>query len=90
MTPVQAREYISFRQLDEAAGCPKGTAFRAFKYLDEKLREDRDFILLRADSAPELIEQLRAEDRIYAGSVNVVLLQPSAAERLRNAMPGFS
>ncbi|MEA5445845.1 hypothetical protein VCB98_08445 [Gammaproteobacteria bacterium AB-CW1] len=84
--PEDNPQWLSFRELDEAEHCPKGTAFRAFKRLGEALTEDRDFLLLRAQSHGPDIESLRAQGRIYPASMNVVLLSREAAERVRADM----
>lgn len=74
----------TFRELDQRFGLPKGSAFRAFKRL--ALTEGRDFRLLRAGPDSDEIEELRRAGRIYAASVNVVLLTPAATDRLREAL----
>lgn len=74
----------TFRELDQSFGLPKGSAFRAFKRL--ALTEGRDFRLLRAGPDSDEIEALRRAGRIYAASVNVVLLTPAATDRLRDAL----
>lgn len=68
----------SFRELDEACGQPKGSAFRSFKQIESQLQESHDYLLLNANQQREIIEKLRLQQRIYASSVNVVLLSPSA------------
>ena len=69
----------SFRELDEAAGRPKGSAFRVFKQLAPGLAEGRDFWLLKPGRDDEAIAALRQQRRIYSSSVNVVLLADDAA-----------
>lgn len=76
--------YTTFRDLDQAFGLPKGSAFRTFKR--QALTEGRDFLLLRAGPDSGEIEALRHSGRIYAASVNVVLLTASGADRLRDAL----
>lgn len=71
----------SFRELDQAGGVPKGSAFRVFKHIEQDLEESRDYVLLRSQDQRDLIESLRSSQRIYASSVNVVLLS-TATERL--------
>jgi len=72
----------TFRELDEAAARPKGSAFRAFKRIEPQLREGLDFQLLRAGADDAQIEVLRREQRIYSNSVNIVLLGDAVARRL--------
>jgi len=75
-------QWRSLRELDEQAGWSKGTAFRRFRALESQAREHRDFVLLRHDQHAAAIAELRSTGRIYAGSVNVVLLSPEWAKRL--------
>lgn len=77
-----SRETSTFRELDAAHGLTKGSAFRAFKQVEPELSEGEDFELLQATNDAARIEDLRASERIYPGSVNVVLLQPAAARRV--------
>lgn len=76
--------WVSLRELDEAAGKPKGTAFRAFKRLASQLAELRDFRLLDARRDAGQIAALR--ERIYRSSRNVLLFSPGAAVLLREKM----
>ncbi len=78
--------WLSMRELDEAAGLPKGAAFRAFKALLGALREGSDFVVLDHQTTQALAARLIAEGRLYRSSVNPVLLAPAAAARVRAAM----
>ncbi len=78
----------TFRELDEATGQPKGAAFRAFKRLEPGLREGQDFLLLRPEHDDTRIDELRAQERIYRNSVNIVLLDDALAERLLKHLCG--
>ena len=64
----------TFKELDGLHQRPKGTAFRAFKRLEGCLREGEHYHYLDARSHGAEIAQLRQTGRIYAASVNVVLL----------------
>lgn len=75
-------DYRSIRELDETLGMPKGTAFRLFKRNLESLNENEDFVVLYADSDAEVIARLKAADRLYSQSRNVVLLSPECFELL--------
>lgn len=79
----------TLRELDESAGTPKGTAFRAFKRIEPTLREPLDYRLLRSGEAAAQIGELRGSGRIYDSSRNIVLLSPALSEtllaRLRHA-----
>jgi hypothetical protein len=77
---------VTLRELDERLGRPKGTAFRAFKRAG--LVEGRDFRVLTPGADAAAIAQLRAAGRIYAVSVNVILLTADAAERLAAILRG--
>jgi hypothetical protein len=68
----------TFRELDEAGGLTKGNAFRAFKRIEAQLTEHKDYEVLWPQHQREAIEILRTGGRIYASSVNVVLLAPAA------------
>lgn len=75
--------WLSMRDLDLAAGQPKGTAFRAFKALLGSLEEGRDFVVLDLQAAQALVAALIAQGRLYRGSVHPVLLAPAAAARVQ-------
>jgi len=64
----------TFKELDSLHQRPKGTTFRAFKRLEKSLREGEHYHYLNAQSHGAEIAQLRQAGRIYAASVNVVLL----------------
>lgn len=76
------REWHSFREIDRHLGLPKGSAFRCFKNLRHELEEGRDFRLLDASEDGQTIGQLRQQGRIYAASINVVLLSGLARTRI--------
>ena len=72
--------WVSLRELDERLGQPKGAAFRAFRRAG--FAEGRDFRLLDSARDAAEIAALRAAERIYRSSVNVVLLSRASADRL--------
>lgn len=72
----------SLRELDLAAGLPKGSAFRAFKASLGRLQEGADFIVLDHQIHAALASALHAEGRLYRSSVHPVLLAPAAAEAI--------
>ena len=74
--------WSSFRELDEKWKTRKGTVFLAFKRALPSLREGIDFIYLSHEQHASEIEQLRATERIYANSINAVLLAPEAITAL--------
>lgn len=73
-------------ELDRIGGLAKGSAFRAFKRLEAELLEGKDFTLLTAASDAAGIKKLKAEGRVYASSIIVVLLAPDAAQKILAAM----
>lgn len=75
--------FTSLKELDKTWAVPKGTAFRAFKQALATLVEEQDFTRLDAKHNHAEIETLRASGRIYAGSVNVVLLSQTGMHKLR-------
>ncbi|RJS95057.1 hypothetical protein [Salinisphaera sp. Q1T1-3] len=64
----------SLKEIDEARGASKGTAFLAFKQLKESFDEGRDYYSLNASEDASEIEKLRSDGRIYATTVNAILL----------------
>lgn len=83
---MKREAWRSFRELDLAAGHGKGAAFRAFKALSATFREDEDYVVLAHDRDAEAIAALREQGRIYANSVNVVLVAPSLAAAILDAL----
>ncbi|HUP92635.1 MAG TPA: hypothetical protein VM074_10345 [Solimonas sp.] len=79
-------EWASLRELDGLEGVDKGCAFRAFKRLEAGLVEGRDYALLHHGDDAVAIAALRRAGRIYASSVNIVLLAPALVPALRAAM----
>lgn len=77
-----ALEWHTFRDIDRHLGLPKGSAFRAFKRLRPALREGEDFRVLAAGADNQTIAELRQAGRIYASSINVVLLCTAARARI--------
>ncbi len=77
-----AESLTSFKELDRLWAVPKGAAFRAFKQALPVLVEQRDYIRLDARQHHAEIDALRATGRIYAGSVNVVLLSETGISKL--------
>lgn len=82
------RDWPSLRELDEQLGLRKGSAFRAFRRLEPGLREGEDFVVLQALRDRDRLAALRAQQRIYASSVNVVLLSAATAHCLRAQLSG--
>lgn len=83
------RDYSNWRtlrEIDAAAGVPKGSAFRRFRALEERLEAGRDYRVLHHLDDREAITALRLAGRIYRSSVNVVLLGDTAARQLVEAL----
>jgi hypothetical protein len=74
--------WLSLRELDEASGRVKGTAFRAFKARLDALTEGRDFLVLDHQTHAEPASALHAQGRLYRSSVNPVLLAPALAAQI--------
>lgn len=72
----------SLKELDSAWTVRKGAAFRSFKRMLPDLVEGRDFIYMNAERDHAEIEHLRASQRIYASSINVVMLTVSGVHKL--------
>lgn len=64
----------SLKEIDETRGTVKGTAFRAFKQLEQAFDEGRDFYYLSNEQDAAEIETLRMQRRIYGSTINAVLL----------------
>lgn len=75
---------VTLRELDQSLGLPKGSAFRAFKQL--QLMEMHDYWVLEATADATAIAELGATQRIYASSINVVVLSSRAAGQIRNLL----
>ncbi len=80
------RDWRTLREIDHAAGLPKGSAFRRFKQLQPTLHEGRDHLVLHHENDREAIDALRLAERIYPGSVNVLLFDPETAQQLVAAL----
>lgn len=78
--------WLSMRELDEAAGLPKGSAFRAFKALAGDLAEGTDYVVLDHRTAEGLAASKTVQGRLYRSSIAPVLLSAAAAARVRSAM----
>jgi hypothetical protein len=75
--------WLTLKELDRAAGRPKGSAFRAFKRLEPGWREGEHFEALR-DGAE--LAALHAGGRLYPASRVGILLSPAAAAAVREAI----
>lgn len=64
----------SLKEIDQERGANKGTAFLAFKQLKESFDEGRDYYYLSAREDAAEIDRLRESDRIYATTVNAIML----------------
>ena len=77
---------LSFKEIDALHQRPKGTAFRAFKRLSEQLIEGEHYYYFSAQTHGAEIERLRREGRLYAATVNAVLLTRAGYELLRQEL----
>lgn len=71
---AKADKTWSLKEIDEARGDRKGTAFLAFKQLKESFDEGRDYYYLNAAQDAREIDKLRASGRLYETTVNAILL----------------
>lgn len=78
----------SFKEIDQERGSTKGAAFLAFKQLKESFDEGRDFYYLSASEDAAEIEKLREAGRIYATTVNAVLLTKAGYSALIDYLDG--
>ena len=78
--------YSSLKELDDALGAKKGTAFRCVKKELSRLKEGGDFVVLDASQYVEIIGTLRDQGRIYFSTVNLVLLSTVGRKKLFDAM----
>lgn len=76
----------TLKELDAAAGRPKGSAFRAFKRLEPGLREGAQFRVLRPGTDDAAIDALRAAGRVYGASRVVILLEGETARAVSAAL----
>jgi hypothetical protein len=76
----------TLKELDAAAGLPKGSAFRAFKRLEPAWCEGTQFRVLRPGRNDAEIGALRAAGRIYGASRVIVLLGNEAAAAIGAAL----
>lgn len=85
---IKAEKTWSLKEIDEVNGSTKGTAFLAFKQLKDGFDEGRDFYYLSAEQDHREIERLRTAGRLYASSVNAVLLTESGYNAVVDFMEG--
>lgn len=78
--------WITLRECDEAEAAAKGSAFRAFKRIEAAWHEVRDFRVLHHEADRAVIDALREQQRIYATTVNLLLLSPALATAVRAQM----
>lgn len=81
------RDWRTLFEIDQQNGWTKGSAFRRFKRIEAGLNEGQDFRVLHHQHDREAIESLREQGRIYASSVNLLLVSDSVAARLCSAHP---
>ncbi|MDB5970717.1 MAG: hypothetical protein JWQ90_3167 [Hydrocarboniphaga sp.] len=80
------KNWITLREVDEAEHAAKGTAFRAFRRIEAHWSEPQDFRVLHHDDDRAIIDSLRAKQRIYSSTVNLLLLSPALATAVRAQM----
>ena len=70
--------FKTFKEIDGTAGHTKGYAFRAFKKLSMAWVEGREFYCCDSRIDPHAFAELAARGRLYAGTVNAVLISADA------------
>lgn len=93
MNELDFSNFSSFRELDVQYAQSKGWAFKQFKSIAASLIEGQDYLWFHQQEHAELIAALRSSGRIYASTVNLVLLSPSGISKfnqLVGAEPGKS
>ncbi|SHH07360.1 hypothetical protein SAMN04488068_2423 [Hydrocarboniphaga daqingensis] len=78
--------WLTLRELDQAECCAKGSAFRAFKRIETQWTQGRDYQVLHHDDDRAAIARWREAGRIYASTVNLLLLSPPLARAVRDQM----
>ncbi len=78
----------SLKEIDQARGNAKGCAFLAFKQLKDSFDEGRDYFYLSANADAREIEKLRAAGRIYATTVNAILLTEAGYTAISDYLDG--
>ena len=81
----QGRRTLSFRQVDELNGLPKGSAFRLFKHFQVEMREGSDYFYLDAAGNQSFIESLRRDGKVYPATINLVLITEDGYRLLRRS-----
>ncbi|MFT4583985.1 MAG: hypothetical protein ACI8XZ_003749 [Gammaproteobacteria bacterium] len=76
----------TFAELDQSAGLPKGSAFRAFKASAPLLVEGRDFYCCDSRTDGIQFAEWTASGRFYQGTVNAVLLGDSGQAIVRTKL----
>lgn len=75
-----AADTWTLKEIDDALGMVKGSAFRAFKRLGDALVENRDYRHLSAMEHAAAIQALKDAGRLYPSSRNALLfLEPGRA-----------
>jgi hypothetical protein len=74
--------FKTFKEIDSATGQTKGVAFRAFKRLSPTWTEGTDYVCCDSRIDAEAFNLLRARGRLYAGTVNAVLISADAQRDL--------
>jgi hypothetical protein len=86
MAVLSTQHALTFKEIDTLHRCSKGTAFRAFKRLGEQLVEGEHYYYFSAQTHGAEIETLRRAGRLYAATVNAVLLTRAGYELLKKEL----
>lgn len=78
--------FATLREIDIATGCAKGSAFRAFKALAERLVEGEHFHCCDSRDDTDGFALVVASGRVYPGTVNAVFLRADAQSLVRERL----
>ena len=68
----------TFKEIDQAFGRVKGSAFIAFKRVRDQLIEGQDYLYYNGFEQPDVVEALKQQQRLYTASLHAVVLHESA------------
>jgi len=78
----------TFYELDQQYAKPKGTAFRAFKVLGERLLEGQHFFCCDGRLEPARFAELSASERLYRGTLNAVFVNTAGCALIGAILQG--
>lgn len=76
----------TFMEIDQHHKLPKGSAFRLFKQLEPQWVEGEHFWCCDSRSQPEAFAELRRSGRLYASTVNAVLIGEAGCQSMAQVL----